>query len=81
MQRDHSKLVRARNLRIAAKAVVFLAVGFLFNYLFYLVSGGDRELIPVGHYALLIIFGLFSLFFYLNSSAYKLEFPFLSSKG
>jgi len=80
MQRDESKLILARRLRHFSRFFLLLSPLIMANWLIFFVSDGFRDPLHLGHDSVILATVTLFIFFVLSRKAYRLEFPFLSSK-
>lgn len=76
MQRDPKKLTEAHTRRVIGKICLYLTAFPTGDYLMFLASGGNRDLLGMGHWNLLIALALFMIGAVVMKPIYRLEWPF-----
>lgn len=78
-QRDQSKLKEAQYRRSGMKVLLLASAMSLVPYAVYLISGGYRDILGLGHWSLAIALLLLSLAVLVGKPIYRLEYPFQHS--
>jgi hypothetical protein len=76
MQRNPSNLKEARYRRLVGKGLLCLIALPLFDYAFFLASGGYRDVFGIGHWNLVIAGSLLLIAFAVMKPVFRLEEPF-----